>query len=417
MSLTGAETKRFGERRQLIVNEASVLINEAGVQATTLGEVARAIGLNATSITYYFPRKEKLVVAVYEETLDLMRRMASEALEQPDPATRLHKYLSLHIELRKRIRLGERGLLTALSEIRTLDAEPRDALMQRYLEVVDIVRRFFGEARSYDERAVFSARAHMLLEAMMWWPIWSQRYSTRDFARVESRMFDIFANGIPAQEGLWQPHSLSHGNWRSDSETPATQIDEFLRAATVLINQRGYRGASVNRIAKSLNVTKGSFYHHHEAKDDLVLDCFQHSYDRISTVQLAGLELDSDYWTRFSSVMGELLDLQFFDRVPLLRTTALQSLEAEHKADVVTRSNRLARRFAGMLIDGIADGSVRAVDPLVAAQIIMSTLNGAYEARRWASRFEDRDKAIRIYMSTLTHGLLSPTDEQGLVGS
>ncbi|MDN8891457.1 helix-turn-helix domain-containing protein, partial [Staphylococcus aureus] len=52
----------------------------------------------------------------------------------------------------------------------------------------------------------------------------------------------------------------------------------FLQAATRLINERGYRGASVERIASELNVTKGSFYHHLEAKDDLVLACFRRSF-------------------------------------------------------------------------------------------------------------------------------------------
>ena len=70
-------TRKFGEKRDAIVNAASILINDAGVQATTLADVAQAIGLNATSVTYYFPRKEQLVVAVYDETLTLMERMAA----------------------------------------------------------------------------------------------------------------------------------------------------------------------------------------------------------------------------------------------------------------------------------------------------------------------------------------------------
>ena len=122
---------------------------------------------------------------------------------------------------------------------------------------------------------------------------------------------------------------------------------------------------------------------------------------------MAGLALDGDYWTRLSSVLNELIDVQFFDAMPLLRTTALQALDSEHKTDVVMRSNRLARRFAGFLIDGIVDGSVKPVDPLVASQIIMSTLNGAYEARRWAARFDHQEDAISTYLSVLSEGLLA----------
>lgn len=409
---TGKETKRFGEKRQAVIHAASRSINEVGLQATTLSGVARAIGLNATSVTYYFPRKDRLAVAVYEETLERLEDMASEALAQGDPAACLRKYIALHVALRGRIRRGESGLITSLSEIRTLDVETRGPLLTRYRQMVDTVRAFFGEPRSHHERTVFAARTYVLLEAMMWWPVWSLRYSYLDFPRVEERLFDILANGLPSAVGRWQPPGLADTGWRSDTGSLPSQNDEFLRAATVMINERGYRGASVNRIAEVLNVTKGSFYHHHEGKDELVLACFQRSYDRLSAVQMAGQHSEGDYWTRLSGTLAELLDLQFFDAMPLLRTTALQALDSEQKADVVTRSNRLARRFAGFLIDGIADGSVRPIDPLVASQVIMSTLNGAYEARNWAARFGDPAGAIETYATTLTSGLLAPVEER-----
>jgi len=407
MAARGESTKRFGEKRRAIVHAASGLINEVGVQATTLSNVAKAIGLNATSITYYFSRKDQLVVAVYEETLDRMERMASEALAEPTPAQRLHKYVALHVDLRVRIRRGERGLITALSEIRTLSQERQKPLLERYGQIVETIRQFFGKPDTPEKRALFSARAHILLEAMMWWPVWSMRYSTLDFPRVQERIVGILSHGMPAIKGQWDPLPLENRTWRTDDDGDTRQNEEFLRAATIMINERGYRGASVNRIAEVLNVTKGSFYHHHEAKDDLVLACFQNSYDRLSATQMAGQNAQGDYWTRLASVLHELLDVQFFDQTPLLRTTALQALDQEHRVDVVTRSNRLARRFAGMLIDGIADGSVRPVDPLVASQIIMSTLNGAYEARRWAQRFDGGELAIRTYVSALSEGLLA----------
>ncbi len=400
-------TTKFGEKRAAIVHAASVLINETGVQATTLTKVARAIGLNATSVTYYFPRKDELIVTVYAETIALMKATAEEALAEPTTEQRIAKFVALHVALRDRIRRGERGLITALSEIRSLDQEHQDELLAQYRAMVDDVRAFFGPPEDDAKRALHSARAHILIEAMLWWPVWSLRYSILDFPRVERKLVEILCYGIPSQAGRWDPVALEDGGWRSGAEDPAPQNDEFLRAATVMINERGYRGASVNRIAEALNVTKGSFYHHHDAKDDLVLECFQRSYDRLSKVQRAGLRMEADHWTRLSSVLNELLDVQFFDPMPLLRTTALQALDSEHRNDVVMRSNRLARRFAGFLIDGIVDGSVKPVDPLVASQIIMSTLNGAYEARRWAARFDERPVAIEAYLSALSEGMLA----------
>jgi hypothetical protein len=83
------------------------------------------------------------------------------------------------------------------------------------------------------------------------------------------------------------------------------------------------------------------------------------------------------------------------------------------RGSVVTRSNRLANRFAGMISDGIADGSVRAVDPMVASQLIMPALNGAYEARAWAGRQPDERTAVRHYAWTLAAGVFSDPPELG----
>ncbi|WP_375289214.1 TetR/AcrR family transcriptional regulator [Qipengyuania sp.] len=400
-------TKKFGEKRSAIVHAASVLINETGVQATTLTKVARAIGLNATSVTYYFPRKDQLIVSVYAETIALLKEMAGQALAEDTLEKRIARFVHLHVALRERIRRGERGLMTALSEIRSLDQEQQNELLFAYREMVNEVRAFFGDPTDERERALFSARAHILIEAMLWWPVWSRRYSVLDFPRVEAKIVDLLCFGIPTQRGQWEPEKLEDGGWRIDESRTLQQNDEFLRAATIMINERGYRGASVNRIAEALNVTKGSFYHHHDAKDELVLECFQRSYDRLSKVQMAGYDLEGSYWTRLTSILNELLHLQFFDSMPLLRTTALQALDNERKVDVVMRSNRLARRFAGFLIDGFGDGSVRPIDPLVASQIIMSTLNAAYEARRWAARFDDEEQAVETYLSVLSEGMLA----------
>lgn len=160
----------------------------------------------------------------------------------------------------------------------------------------------------------------------------------------------------------------------------------------------------MERIASTLNVTKGSFYHHLEAKDDLVLQCFRRSYDRVSLAQHAAMEKGNDAWAWVSSSMASLLNVQLHGDFPLLRTTALQALPSDVRPAVLERSNRMARRFSGMLIDGITEGTIRPIDPLIAAQAIMATINTAYELREWA-RLMAPEKAIDFYASTMAYGL------------
>ena len=79
---------------------------------------------------------------------------------------------------------------------------------------------------------------------------------------------------------------------------------------------------------------------------------------------------------------------------------------------MVDRSNRIARRYAGTIMDGVAQGSIRAVDALIAAQSLMALQNAAFDMRKWAGTMP-RDRAIRMYASTLLFGLFDDAPNTG----
>lgn len=161
--------------------------------------------------------------------------------------------------------------------------------------------------------------------------------------------------------------------------------ETFLLAATRLINSRGYRGASVDKISAELNVTKGSFYHHNDAKDDLVVACFDRTFDVMRRVQRLAMGIEGDQWARISSAAAALAEYQLSEYGPLLRTSALSALPSEIREEQVAHSNRVSDRFASMISDGIAEGSIRPVDPFIAAQMLNATLNAGAELGFWVN--------------------------------
>ena len=71
---------------------------------------------------------------------------------------------------------------------------------------------------------------------------------------------------------------------------------------------------------------------------------------------------------------------------------------------MIDRSNRIARRYAGMLSDGVAEGSIRPVDPLIASQSLMALQNAAFDMRKWASAMP-RERAVAAVRLDLCFGL------------
>jgi AcrR family transcriptional regulator len=396
-------TDRFQERRDRIIDAASTLINERGIKGTTFAEVARLVAMNHNSLAYYFKRKELLVAAAYDYSLDRISALVDDAGAMPDSRSRVARLVSRTIEYRVGLRERTVRPVTVLSEIRSLDEPYYSEFAARYQDIFRKVRGYFGPTHTRDQRSLNGVRAHVLLQNTFWLPAWLNLYSQREFARVEARMLEIFDRGIAPDGVQFEPRVLDIG-LKSPAEKGDLDPEAYLRAATRLINERGYRGASVDRIASELNVTKGSFYHHLDAKDDLVLECFRRSYGTVSRAQQAAIEAGGSHWERIATAVATLLDVQFSDRGPLLRITALATLPTEHRSDVVGRSNRMARRFAGMMIDGITERSIRPIDPLIASQMVMAMLNSAVDLKPWADGV-DRTLAINLYASTLAYGL------------
>ncbi|KQM98154.1 TetR/AcrR family transcriptional regulator [Sphingomonas sp. Leaf25] len=399
MTTSPVATKRYRAKRDAILAAAAEAINEASAKGMTFADVARRVGLNTTSVTYYFKRKEDLAAAAFDHTLGWLQATLDESLTEPTPQARVARFLAIHFERQRRIEAGEERPTAVLADLRAMDDPFKARLLAGWRDVFRKTRTLWGPDSDRAHKDLNSARAHVLLENSFWLTVWLDRYEPDQYDRVEARLMDVFTHGLAAPGQQWSPAPLALA---PASEEPGR--DAFLRAATRLINELGYRGASVQRIASELNVTKGSFYHHLDAKDDLVTACYRRSFDTIGEAQRAADRAGGSHWQRLSSAIALLVDAQFAEQGPLLRTTALSGLPLGVRQAMVDRSNRIARRFAGTISDGIAEGSVRAVDPLIAAQALMALQNAAFDMRNWAATME-RDRAVRLYASTVMTGL------------
>jgi AcrR family transcriptional regulator len=189
-------------------------------------------------------------------------------------------------------------------------------------------------------------------------------------------------------------------------DAQAALRETFLMSATRLVNQRGYRGASVERISEQLNVTKGSFYHHNDAKDDLVVACFDRSFAIMRRAQSTAMIEPGTWWEKLSAAAATLAEYQLSERGPLLRTSALSALPEQIRYSMVEASNRVSGRFAGMISDGIAEGTIRPVDTFIAAQMMNATLNASSAIATMLPGVTQGD-AAELYAKPILTGLFA----------
>lgn len=398
-------TDRYNKKKEAIIAAAAGILNRRGVRGMTLADVAASVDLITTSVTYYFKKKEDLAVACYLRGIERFDALISQAIKEPTPPERLLKFLDLYLALNRRIREGDEAPIAVFSDVRTLKEPYIQTVGSAYRELFRKIRSLFrNPGYEWLDRRKSTARTHALLEQLYWSVTWLPRYDLDDYDRVRDRMFDILTNGVAPASAVWEPKPLHDIAPSFNTNDPGRET--FLLAATKLINQRGYRGASVEKISEQLKVTKGSFYHHNDAKDDLVVACFERSFEVMRRVQSAAIASQGDCWQRLSSAAAALVEYQLSEQGPLLRTSALSALPEAMRITMVERANRISERFAAMISDGIAEGSIRPVDPFIAAQMLNATLNASAELSFFIPGMTQTEAPV-LYAKPMLMGIFS----------
>ena len=368
-------TDRFERKREAILDAATAILNRRGIRGLTLGDTAAAVDLSTTSVTYYFKRKDDLAAACITRGIEILHAIAEEAVTAPTPKARLHSFLTLYLDRLKLTAMGAAPPMPFISELRALATPRREEVAQAYGRLFRKTRQIFDHPDlAWMSRGRRTARTRVILEQTFWGGAWLARYEPEDYPRIRDRMVDVFVNGVAVPGAAWTPAPFSMEALAASGGPTDTQ-ETFLLAATRMINLRGYRGASVDKISAELNVTKGSFYHHNDAKDDLVVTCFERTFAVMRGAQRMAMDLPGTQWDKLSACAANLAEFQLSEHGPLLRTLALTALPEQIQQVMVEQANRISDRYASMISDGIAEGSLRPVDPVIAARMLNATLN------------------------------------------
>ena len=406
MARTTAASVRFEKKREMILAAAQDILYRHGVRGMTLAGVAAKVGLNAPGVTYYFKKKEDLAAACFLAGISRLDDIMRQAERQKDAASRLAHVFERFFARHRAVRLGEESQIAPLGEMRTLDEPHRSVVREAFAAMSRRARGLFeGPAFEQHSRKAKTALTHLLLEQIFWSAGWLYRYDIEDYPRVLERTTDIYLNGLGAPGAEWRGETMSLAAAPREVSAEVSREDFFI-AATRLINRLGYGGASVDKISAELNVTKGSFYHHNDAKEDLAASCFQRSLDLIKSVQRQALNEAGSSWSRLERAASTLVAFQLSASGPLLRSAVLTALPDPPRGALTDRFNRVVERFAGMVADGAADGSVRPVDQNIAAQMLKVMINAAAEAPDWA-RGVQQDEMPELYAKPMLMGALA----------
>lgn len=374
-------------------------MTERGLKGMTKAIVAEHFGGGPSVLTYYFKTKEDIAAACFIRSIKLYSDIIDSASRHGDLSDRVRHLVDSCAEIYRDTSTGSLNNIVRFDDMRALrDQKVFDAYIQMFRKLHAILR---SGHPGHLHRSVTIARTHFLLQQLVSMPAWLSKYHPDDYTRAAARMTDILLYGLQARPTAWPPPSLP-----LDVLEDLSPAEPFLQAATRLINEHGYFGASIDKISAELDVTKGAFYYHLDRKDALVEACFTRTINVIRRAQRAADDLKANGCERLLAAVNWLVFRQFDGGSPLLRP-ALSSLPEPLKSDILQEYDRNAVHFGSMVSDGIADGSLRPVDAQIGAHVIAAVINGSTELDQWIFG-EGEAVGNQSYVLALVSGLTGP---------
>jgi AcrR family transcriptional regulator len=399
-----APSQKYLQKREQILEKAAHKFNTMGVKGATLADVAAEVDLNLTSIRHYFQKKDDLVAAAFLRSIEVHQARLEKSKRIGPPEARVRDLVHRYFEFRRQIRTGEHPEIMIFGDLRSLAEPHASEVWPKFVDMFRSVRELVADPDEIDgNRQRVNAKAHTLISQFMRSVFWLPEYEVSDFDRVEARFVDILVNGLAAPDFEC---SARMAHLEEEVSPDKRSRESFLLAATELINEHGYRGASVERIAAKLNVTKGSFYHHIDAKDDLVVECFKRNTRLLQQAQRNAIASETRGLGQASAAAAALVRRQQTAAGPLMRNSALMSVNPEKRRDMLLQMDLVVDRFADMVADGIIDGSARAVDARIAGQMLMAQVNSASELRAWVPDLTP-DNSVDLFVQPLFKGLFA----------
>jgi TetR/AcrR family transcriptional regulator, cholesterol catabolism regulator len=182
--------------------------------------------------------------------------------------------------------------------------------------------------------------------------------------------------------------------------------EDILDAAAQVFRQKGFHGASMEDIARAVNLQKPSLYHHVSSKQEILLALLNRALEllleRISAISHQELPADEKLHQMIRAYLQILAENTDLSAVLLFEH---RSLERKQHARHMPNRDKFEALWRNVLVEGVATKRFHCDNPALSARAILGIMN-------WTITWYHPDGALGIdeiaghYSSLLLNGLL-----------
>jgi AcrR family transcriptional regulator len=180
--------------------------------------------------------------------------------------------------------------------------------------------------------------------------------------------------------------------------------DAVLRMALKLFLEQGYHRTALTEIATRLNITKPALYNYFGGKEEILIACFRHGQDMYDNDVAATTASGGDGLTRLRGRIRAYIKVIASDFGVCVTRLDDRELSPRARSAVRGAKRRINAVFHDLIVEGIADGSIKPGDAKLTTFFVISALNGIGDWYRPDGELSI-DAIADEYVERLTAGL------------
>lgn len=187
----------YDDQREMILDRAAFLFADRGYAATSMNQVAEAVGLSKASLYHYFRDKYSLLVNIAESHVSRLEELVADAeLRKLAPEPRLRELVRLIVQEYASAQYAHRVLT---EDVKFLEAEDRKRVLDKERVVVEGFAGVVSALRPDLKAAALAKPLTMLLFGMINWMFtWMKPEGRIGYDLMAPVVADLFLGGLGA---------------------------------------------------------------------------------------------------------------------------------------------------------------------------------------------------------------------------
>jgi AcrR family transcriptional regulator len=164
---------------------------------------------------------------------------------------------------------------------------------------------------------------------------------------------------------------------------------EIIDEARVLFAEKGYSGTTMRDLADAAGLLPGSLYAHFRSKSDIVRAMMIHFFGEMDPAQQAAYEGPGTGAERLAAMIRAVYDVcaRNDQEIRIIHDEWKTLMSLEGLDDVLEESQSVLDRWADVVAEGIADGSIRrSIDPELLMRAVIHSIVGMIDTARYLGR-------------------------------